>query len=544
MFIEPIFGKKFFGREDVLATLHKRVTALKGGYRQNLALAGPMLAGKSSILRHFLDELRNEDVIPLYIEMDDADFKIFCTRFMATLMYRYLILSGRAVDGDFDDLKQASRDLIPDTVKCIDKISKDLRQKKDNLAYETLLGLTSVFKTETGISCIVILDEFHNLSNFHLKKPFKTFGKFIMVQKNTMYIVSSSQKTLLKDILSKKLSLLFGNFEVVDVDGFDNHTARSFISEKIKDIEGGDKISDYLIQVTQGSPFYIEAISSRFAELMRKSDPRLDIKECLLEAFADLLYRSEGVLNQYFTNNVNFFLEKRSRKTFIPVLMSIARGNTTTKAIQSDLRKTDKDLGRKLQRLIEMDLVYNSGVFYMIADKLFEYWLKYVYGLKTRSMIDDMDIKYLEFKRLIEDDYLRYSDFSYRNVVDIIVDLFKSFKNEKIRINMNDRKMPGFSDVNVSAVTENVSRITGDFQGKRWVCHIKQRDITDEQDILDLSAYKAEEQDGKVVRKIFIPLKGVEQNAFLLAKEKNFWVWDPKKLNRILRLFGKFELVL
>ena len=51
MFIEPVFGKKFFGREEVLGTLQKRVTSLKGGYRQNMALTGPMLAGKSSILR-------------------------------------------------------------------------------------------------------------------------------------------------------------------------------------------------------------------------------------------------------------------------------------------------------------------------------------------------------------------------------------------------------------------------------------------------------------------------------------------------------------
>ena len=90
MFIEPVFGKKFFGREEVLGTLRKRVTSLKGGYRQNIALTGPMLAGKSSILRHFLKNINDSDVIPLYIDMGEDDFKTFCTKFSATLLYYYL----------------------------------------------------------------------------------------------------------------------------------------------------------------------------------------------------------------------------------------------------------------------------------------------------------------------------------------------------------------------------------------------------------------------------------------------------------------------
>ena len=82
---------------------------------------------------------------------------------------------------------------------------------------------------------------------------------------------------------------------------------------------------------------------------------------------------------------------------FIPILISLSRGNTTIKAIQKDMTKNDKELGKKLQKLQEMDLVYNIGVFFRVSVKLFEYWLKYVYSLKTQSMIDDLDIKYLEF---------------------------------------------------------------------------------------------------------------------------------------------------
>ena len=54
MFSEPAIGEKFFGRDTILEILKKRALALKDGYRQNIALTGQSLAGKSSIILQFL----------------------------------------------------------------------------------------------------------------------------------------------------------------------------------------------------------------------------------------------------------------------------------------------------------------------------------------------------------------------------------------------------------------------------------------------------------------------------------------------------------
>ncbi len=544
MFIEPVFGKKFFGREQVLATLHKRVTAMKGGYRQNIALTGPMLAGKSSILRHFLKSVKGPDVIPIYIELAGEDYDVFCTRYMATLLFEYLRSENLTAEGDFDGLIESCRSHIPSTVRHIEIITGLLSQKKEDQAYEKLLALTSIFKDETGKNCIVILDEFHNISHFKLKKPYQTFGKFIMIQKNTMYIVSSSQKTLLKEILSEKLSLLFGNFEVIEINGFDSQTAHSFMSDKAEIGSVSESIKNYLIQVSQGNPFYLEVLVNRLAKLISASDGKKGEKECLLDTFSELLYASSGVLNQYFTSSVNFFLEKKSRKKYLPILISIAHGNRTLKTIQKDMGRRDVELVSKLEKIQSMDLIYNSGIFYDISDNLFEYWLKFVYSLKTKSMIDDMDIKYLEFKNLVGRDYEAYSKFSKKSTTEIVSELFQSFDKEKIRVNMYDRKMPKFSSVETIDLGPNISEVSGRSGANAWVCRIKENDIADEQDITSLIDLKPRDKKGKIVRKIFIPLKRIEHNAFLLAKEKNIWIWDINQLNNILRLYGKFEVVL
>ncbi|MBL7073328.1 MAG: ATP-binding protein [Candidatus Omnitrophica bacterium] len=563
MFIEPVFGKKFFGREEVLGTLQKRVTALKGGYRQNMALTGPMLAGKTSILKHFLNNVADPGIIPLYIEMDGMDFPLFCMQFMAALLFRYLKSNGRTAgellaelqketaspaeydrEMEFAALKKMCCNLIPETVRCMDEVYYLLKKRKNNTSYEKILELTSIFKNETGKNCIVILDEFHNLSNFKLKKPFQTFGKFIMVQKNTMYVVSSSQKTLLKEILSKKLSLLFGNFEVIEINGFDSRTARSFISDKIERSDALDDIKNYFIQISQGNPFYLEVFIKEFSDLSSTAPEEENARECLLEVFSRVLYDSNGVLNRYFMNSLNFFLEKKTRKNFIPVLMSLAKGNSTIKSIQKDLKKKDPELGMKLQKLREMDLLETSGGFYLISDKLFEYWIKYVYCLKEQSVIDDMDIKYLEFKKNIGCDYERYHRSSARDVKETICDLFRSFDNNKVKVNMNLRKIPRFDTVESRFLSENIIEIEGKVSKKEWLCHVKRNDIADENDVGRLWNSEANDPERKIIRKILIPLEGIEQNAFLLAKEQNIWVWDIEFINRKLRFFGKFEIVL
>lgn len=544
MFIEPVFGKKFFGRENILATMNKRVSAIKGGYRQNLALAGPMLAGKSSILRHFLKGLNDPGILPVYIELIEEGFQIFCIRFMSTILYQYLKSNGGKPENDFESLRRDSREEIPATNKQIDCICALLDKGKDTEAYEELLDLTSILKYETGKNCVVILDEFHNLSNFNLKKPFQIFGKFIMVQKNTMYIVSSSQKTLLKEILSKKLSLLFGNFEMLEVEGFDRQTARAFISDKVQGISVPENIIGYILEISKGNPFYMETILKNFMHEVKNIGAGNDFKRPLFKALANVLYSSDGILNQYFMNNINFFLEKKSRKTFIPILISMSRGNSKIKTINSRLAKPCRDLGDRLNTLQSMDLVDNSGIFYKIQDNLFEYWLKHVYSLKIDSIIDDMDIKYHEFMKTVDIDFHDFNRFISRDISDVIVELFSSFRNEKVSINMYERQMPWFDTVKTRKLSGNIIEIIGCKGKKIWVCHLKKEDITEEHDIVDLCNEDLRDEGMKIVRRAIVPLQDIDHNAFLLAKESGVWVWDVKQVNKLLRLYGKYEIVL
>jgi len=163
MISEPAVGKVFFGRDDILHVLEKRVNALLGGYRQNVALTGQMLSGKSSILYQFLYTLKNASLIPVYIEVVEEPFPSFADKFIATILYNYLVSSGYEAPKDLIHLIKVAEQFIPHTIHAIKKVKIELSKKNYNDAYRKLFNLTSILKEETGKSCVVILDEFHNL---------------------------------------------------------------------------------------------------------------------------------------------------------------------------------------------------------------------------------------------------------------------------------------------------------------------------------------------------------------------------------------------
>ncbi len=205
MFSEPVLGERFFGREEVLELLNKRASALKDGYRQNVALTGQSLAGKSSIILQFLHTIREEGFIPIYVEVVKEPFRSFANKFIATMLYNALIRKGENVGIGFDILLAKTQEILPKTSQAVKQVTALIDRGDFDEAYLGLLGLTSILKEETGIPCIVILDEFDNLEHLGVKNPYLSFGKVIMVQKDTMYIVSSSRNMAIRKIISEKL---------------------------------------------------------------------------------------------------------------------------------------------------------------------------------------------------------------------------------------------------------------------------------------------------------------------------------------------------
>ncbi|MDP3730805.1 MAG: ATP-binding protein, partial [Candidatus Omnitrophota bacterium] len=429
MFSEPVVGEKFFGREEVLELLNKRTLALKDGYRQNIALTGQSLSGKTSILHHFLYSIREEDFITIYVEVVKEPFRSFSNRFIATLLYNALTKMGEVAGFEFENLLDKAQELLPKTYSAIRNINSCVDKGEFDEAYFNLLSLTSALKEEIKRSCVVILDEFDNLEHIGVKNPFLNFGKVIMIQKDTMYIVSSSRNQVFKKILSEKLSLLFGNFEIVRVSGFDTQAAKRYIETQISGFEADDALKRFFIAFTDGNPFYLNHILRRSREIAADEMTNFIDSGIAVRVVCDLIYNANGVIHQYLLNFILDLIDTKYKERYLAILTSISSGRNKLSDISKNMKSKQADVSKDLLELSQLGFIQKSGVFYKIDDPLLAFWLQKVYQKRRETLVDGIfnrnDIFISEMKEYISE----FLAESQKDVTARIAQLFSAFSN-------------------------------------------------------------------------------------------------------------------
>ncbi len=539
MLIDPVVGERFFGRNDVLALLEKRVDALKSGYRQNIAITGHRLTGKSSVLNHFLSTFKSHEILPIYIEVLEEPFRQFATKFIGIFLYNYLKYNDKEARDDLDYLIQECEKEIPVTVSHIKNILKLIQSNNNESAYSELLNLSSVLKEESNRRCIVMLDEFHNLSCLGIKDPFKGFGKKIMTQKDTMYIVASSEVSSIQKILSEKLALLFGNFEKITLGGFDCETSRAFLQKKLSGVKLNEELLDFIIAFADGHPFYLDVLSSKIQELLGKTGMKALTMSTVVKALQELLFDSRGTINQFFTNLLQDLLEAKTEK-YIDTLTALAHGLYKQRELSEWSGCNKKEISKHLNTFIEKNLIYSSGNVYRFYDKALRFWLKDVYHKRRTTLVDNISDKSKVFRGDVEAMIQRFLDESRLDVIERIKTLFESFNNEIVNINSKRRRLMHFDR---TEITDNGERryIVGYLKEKVYLVHIAQRKIG-ENDILEFikcgMQYKPHLQ-----RHIILPLQDMEINAKIIAKELRMWIFDFDTVNELLDMFGKQMIV-
>lgn len=542
MFSEPVVGETFFGRQEVLDLLSKRVSALRDGYRQNVALTGQSLAGKSSIIHHFLYTMQHDEIIPVYVEVVREPFVSFAHKFIATLLHNALAKLGEGTDGSLTDILERSQKALPRTHAAAKRILASVDRGLSDDSYGELLGLTSIVKDEARRPCLVILDEFDNLEHLGIKNPFLNFGKVIMVQKDTMYIVSSSRNEAINKILSEKLSLLFGNFEIVKVSGFDAATANAFLDAKLSGYDIEPAVKRFLIAFADGNAFYLDKLARRSREIaLDRMSNYIDI-HTVAEAASDLIYNAGGVIHQYLLTVILDLFDTRHKDTYLAILIAIANGRTKQPEIARALKAKPSEVAQHLGRLMELGVLSKNGVFYRYEDAMLRFWLRYVYQQRKETLVGGIFTRAETFRRTMEQYIDEVCRESLRHPALRLAELFHCFANDLVRIDTRSARLPHFTRVEVEHFSEDRPYIAASLRGKYWIGAVYVRGVG-ENDIIEY--VKDMKRSGHAIaNKVIIPLAGMDENAKLLAKELKIAIWDSATVNALLTLYGKHAIVI
>lgn len=541
MFSDPVVDNNFFGRIQALQLISKRVAGLKDGYRQNITIIGSKLIGKSSLILRFFSTFTDQQVIPIYVDLTPTSFKHFVDKFIGTLLYRYLKNKYGETFEDYERLKNRAKKDIPKTCEVIDEIENYVKNSQMSHAYEKLLELTAVLKRESNILCIIILDEFHLLNRYKIKSPFRSLAREIMTQKDTMYILLSSQISYTKKILNNELSLLFGNFEVIHLTPFDYHSCCKFLEKRFEDIRLSVDFRDFLIAFSEKRPFYLDILSRKLLEKAKEHNKQEISCELIGRAFNSLIYDSQGILNQYFTNLLTHNLNGTDYSNFLPILLSASSKGCRINDLSKTMNRQPKVISKQINYLVSRDLLTKVGVFYRVQDKIFRFWLKSVYHRKRLSLATDLIAESDDFSREIEAVIKTFTKDSNMNLTDRILSLFFSFNNEIVAIQNKVFKFWQFNEVKIWDLGLVKNCIIARYNDGYWAALVRKDKVT-ETEIDDFSKI-CKNSELKIRKTILISLQELDLNTRLAALEKKIWIWSTPDLNLILDLYGKEQIV-
>ena len=540
---DPVAVQHFFGRGDILELLNKRFDAFEHGYRQNIGLVGEPWTGKSSILTQFLRTHPFKQTIPILVRLEETDsFQTFSQKWLASVLYGYERFLGLHPTGNLKVLIKQMNKRIPRTIKQMRAIRKLTDARQFDSSYREHLNLLSVFREETGKKILLVMDEYHRLIHLPLSDPFAQLGKEIMIQKDTMYVVASSEPERARDIFREKLSLLFANFEIVEVRHFTFEEAENWMSARLGGALQDRALRKITLRLTNGHPFYLDVLIKRFEILLALKGVSEVTPAVFIQALEEELFNDQGVLHQHFVMKIFSVTKNRFSFTHGDVLLALALGKKKTAAVTKFLGKSTDEVKKIIQRLVRDRFVEKHGSLWDVTDSLFRFWLSEVYYRK-RALFDlDATGTQAAFRRSVE---LLLQFFAREDAKDLarrIEELFKRFGNDVIELRSKKIKCPRFQEIVSKPTNGRMFPVVAKGQHSRWMCQVV-RERAKEEDVRlfveDLGRLRS-----KVHKKIIIALRGIELNAKLLAQESKIQLWDLRDLNAILDLYGHPKVIL
>jgi len=512
-----------FDRGEILVLLRKRVSGFQAGYRQNLALIGPLGIGKSTLIRQFLSEEAAKEplLLPLYFEVGAEESAAeWVSRFARTVLYAVLQLrEPESFPAHLSELVETCAALVPRTAALAKRVTALSEAGRLEEAYDQLWELPHLLTQETGHRVLLALDEFHRLRGFSVKEPFRSLGRKIMVQPTTLYLLASSEPSTAHAILKEGLSLLFGKFELVEIPPLSSGACRNAI-RAARPEEAVDPFDEYLLMdLAQGNPHRLNLLLGGW-------------RGSLTDLLEDLFIASGSPLRLEFEQRLRLLPSTRNRIFMLQVLERVASGGCR--------KETAPQFSRALRLLEECRLISREGAFYRVPDRLFGLWLIIAHPvLQGVGLIGEVQARGY-FRRAAAAWMQRLRGSVERPMEEQLRDLMLLWAGEVLEMDGKKALLPKFCRVDqVPGPLDRPSllgRPAKSQKGGWWA--VPWRGPLDEQQARQVVQQIRAFAPLKEYRKLLIGASPAEVNARLVLQEAKVRFWDLGVLNRLLDLYG------
>ncbi len=525
----------FLVREQIRAQILKRIEALDKGYRQNMGLVGPEGRGKTATLHCVYQELTGRpSFLVAYVDATFLDYDHFAERWIGALLTGLFLSQSVKPPSSFQSLMSAAEPIVPKTVEHIRLLKKMARQSKVAASVRELFSLPSVLAAETGKKIILMIDEFHLLEGLPVPDAFALLGKEIMVEKNALYLVASSSPTKAYDIFREKLSLLFGNFEVVSLKPFGFEETRRYLMTQFPESFFQTEQIQFFIRMTDSHPVYLAYLS----HAIRRACPDHGVfsNEQMLDIFLSELFGSAGAFDMLFSRKLSGLKQcSKDSSSYVKALLAVGSGRHKILGIATFMGKKTKEVVKILQRLVQEDFLSKRGAFYVLGDPLFAFWLKEIYQRRNQHYIPDQTALKQGLRVALEKEFDKMREEEGMDITARVEALFKEFRNDVVEMDQKKFVLPQFSEIAFRPTNGRVFPLLARNTKVRWLCQIAGEQVHEEDVVAFLEESKRYRKN--VQRRILVTLSGIDQNAKLMAQEAQIQLWDLRNFNSLLDLY-------
>ena len=263
----------------------------------------------------------------------------------------------------------------------------------------------------------------------------------------------------------------------------------------------------------------------------------------LSDVLEDLLFMPSGILNQKFSNYLKRFLDIPNSQDYTAILYLISDGHNKLKDIGHILHKQRKELMPRVNHLLELDTISRNGDFFKINDRVFGFWLRFVYQEKLQSLTFDAKNQNVIFRGKIEGIIKEFLLNAQKTLLERTVELLHLFEDDVIQLEKKRLRLTHFREIKTLEFNNQRLRegVIGRSHDNIWIIAFKQGLLTEE-DIADF-AKECKKYRHRLQRKIIVSLQDIDSNTRLRALEEKVWTWDLNNLNQILDLFSKPRII-
>lgn len=534
----------FLMREAIQMCLEKRVNDIENGYRQNVGIIGPSGVGKTKLLREFFQSIsRNPKLVPVYVQAETIDGRQLMEQWMGAVLSAVLLDQTLNIPRTLNGLLRESGSIIPQTVSAVKRVQKLLRQDKNSSAVRELFMLNGILARETHKKVILMIDEFQSLEKLPVPDPFFLLGKQMMLDKEVLYLVTSSAIDRAHEIFREKLSLLFGNFEVLELAPFGFMEMEQYLASRMPAHRWPMELKKFLFHMTDGEPIYLDLLIHRLENYETHEFPQLVSRAVLLNVFCQELFDRRGRLGLLFEKRLEQCarLAKQSGP-YVRSMLALSHGRRKLIPIAAFIGETVAETQKALKRLVQDGLIVKSGSFFHIPDFLFRFWLREVFQKRCGLFLPEERILW----KNLGDELNRILDFCIRVTEEDlglrVEALLKEFRNDVVEIDQKKRQCPQFSEtVLFRHLPYSMFSLVGRGSRGRWLFYLNSGWVGEaevEMVVADAKHLR------NIQRKILIALEGIDQNAKLIAQEAKMQIWDLRYLNRLLDLYDLPKIIL